>query len=96
MSESIEEIENEGINREQQEMGSLNHSFTEGRITGLLFNDKKFIVMPELSLDVGQIDLSQFGLEAKKELKPDLCLYPKNGIHFNKSHDVPRMLEMPY
>ncbi|EDN66253.1 protein containing DUF820 [Beggiatoa sp. PS] len=31
--------------------------------------------MPELSLDVTQIDLNQFGLKSKDELKPDVCVY---------------------
>ncbi len=47
------ELEDEG-----RAMPSRNHSLTMGRVTGLLFNDERFTVMPELSLDVSQIDLS--------------------------------------
>ncbi|RKZ80700.1 MAG: hypothetical protein DRR19_23170 [Candidatus Parabeggiatoa sp. nov. 1] len=70
------QIENEELNR-----GSLNHSFTVGRIAGLLFNDERFTMMPELTLDASQIDLSQFGVKAKKELKPDISIYPNTVKH---------------
>jgi hypothetical protein len=36
---------------EVPDMPSKNHSLTMGRITGLLFNDERLIVMPELCLD---------------------------------------------
>jgi hypothetical protein len=39
-------------NEEYQEMGSLNHSIVQAQITGLLYPDKRFRVMIELSLDV--------------------------------------------
>ncbi len=44
-------------------------------------------------MDTSQIDLTQFGLKAKKELIPDLCVYP--NIVKRKRRDVLRMLEMP-
>jgi Uma2 family endonuclease len=50
--------------------------------------------MPELSLDASQIDLSQFGLKTKEELKPDICLYP-NNVWYSESTDILKMLEMP-
>jgi len=63
---------------------SKNHSLAVGRLSGLLFNDERFIVMPELSLDMNQIDLSQYGLKAKDELVPDICLYSEeNSIDFS-------------
>jgi len=74
-------------------MGSLNHSFTVGRLIGLLFNDPRFTIMPELSLDPGQIDLSIFGLQAKRELKPDISIYP-NTIQ-RQRRDVIRIKQMP-
>jgi Uma2 family endonuclease len=80
---------------EAQEMGSLNHSIVQTQIAGLLLNDKRFRVMVELSLDVSQIDLSQFGLKTKEELKPDICLYAKDQIKAHKSHDVMKMPNMP-
>ncbi|MDM8559051.1 Uma2 family endonuclease [Candidatus Parabeggiatoa sp. HSG14] len=75
------------------DMGSLNHSFTIGRIAGLLFNDERFTVMPELTLDASQIELSQFGVKAKKDLKPDISIYP-NTVK-RQRRDVIRMSQMP-
>lgn len=74
-------------------MGYLNHSFTVGRIAGILFNDKNFTVMPKLTLDASQIDLSQFGVKAKKELKPDISIYPHTVKR--QRRDVIRMSQMP-
>ncbi len=93
MGELLKDIEDEVLNDEGKEMGSLNHSLAQGQILTLLSKDKRFRVIPELSLDTGQIDLSQFGLEAKKELKPDICVYP-NTLR-GKKPDILRMLEMP-
>ena len=78
---------------DDDEMGSVNHSVVQGRIAGLLFNDGRFTVMPELSLDISQIDLSQFGIKAKNELKPDICLYPNNVG--GKKRDILRMPDKP-
>lgn len=41
-------------------MGSLNHGLTQGKLIVNLSNNKKFTVIPELSLDISQIDLSRF------------------------------------
>jgi len=60
---------------EEDEMGSVIHSATQAKLAGLLLNEDKFSVFTELSLDATQIDLSQFGLKSKDELKPDVCLY---------------------
>jgi len=78
----------------EQKMGSLNHSFVQTRLAGLLFNDERFTTLVELSLEVSQIDLSQFGLKAKDELKPDICLYPK-GKFCLRRRDLLRISEMP-
>jgi len=79
---------------EEEKMGSWNHSITQSRVASQLSNDERFVVPIELSLDISQIDLSQFGLKASGELKPDVCLYPssKSGI---KSRDILKMSEMP-
>jgi Uma2 family endonuclease len=61
------------------DMGSLHHSTTQANLTGMLINNKKLAVLVELSLDTKQIDLSQFGLKAKDELKPDVCAYIKHS-----------------
>jgi Uma2 family endonuclease len=75
MSEVLEEIKNEFFDDKVSDMGSVIHSRTLGRLTVLIGCDERFEVMPELSLDVTQIDLKQFGLKAKDELKPDVCVY---------------------
>lgn len=77
-----------------QKMPSVNHSFVQTRIAGLLLNDERFTPFVELSLDASQIDLSQFGLKTKEELIPDVCLY--EGIHrFNPSNDILKRTDMP-
>lgn len=81
-------------NEEYQDMGSLNHSFVQTRIAGLLFNDERFTTLVELSLDVSKTDLSQFGLKAKEELKPDVCIYPK-GTFGLRRRDLLRVSQMP-
>ncbi len=95
----VNAFENDKYEEEYQEyrrqtMPSRNHSLTVGRLTGLLFNDERFTVMPELSLDISQTDLSQFELKAKDELVPDICLY---SYELDKSEPVDeiKMAEMP-
>jgi len=68
-------LDDELLEDEEPNMGSVNHSLTTGRIAGLLFNDERFTVMPELSLDASQIDLKRFNLKAKDELVPDISVY---------------------
>ncbi len=64
------------IEEESLEMGSLRHSFIQARMPMLLsVYEDRFTTFVELSLDVSQTDLSQFGLKIKEELKPDICLY---------------------
>ncbi len=77
---------------ENQEMGSYNHSLAQAQLTGLFFNDKRFSVFIELSLDVSQTDLSQFGMKTKEELKPDICLSAEPQIlsYFEIAHAVAR------
>ncbi len=84
-------------NRESQEMGSLNHSFTQARITALLSGNEKFTTFVKLSLDVSQTDLSQFGLKSKDELKPDVCLYKavSGSPEPDPQDDVLRVSQMP-
>jgi Uma2 family endonuclease len=90
---TLVEFENKGY----QDVGSLNHSIAQARLTTLLStgNEDRFTVMVELSLDASQIEnISQFGIKAKEELKPDICLYP-NSVWFSEPTDILRMLEMP-
>jgi len=93
MSELIE-FEEEISENEEPRMLSRNHSFLMGRITGLLFSDERFTVMPELSLDASQIDLSQFYIKAKDELIPDISLYP-NEVGLGSPLDELKMKDMP-
>ncbi len=90
MSEYMIELQEE----EYQEMGSLNHSIVQAQITGLLYPDERFRIMVELSLDASQIDLSQFGLKTKDELKPDICLY-QGRRELSIPDDILKMTEMP-
>ncbi len=69
-------LDDELLEDEESDVGSVNHSLVQARLTSLLFsNDDKFTVMVELSLDASQIDLSKFNLKAKDELVPDVCAY---------------------
>jgi Uma2 family endonuclease len=94
MSELIEL--DEVLENEEPRMPSKNHSFLMGRITGLLFNDERFTVMPELSLDASHIDLdlSQFDIKAKDELIPDISLY-SNEVNLSEPLDEMKVKDMP-
>ncbi|OQY51398.1 MAG: hypothetical protein DRR08_11470 [Candidatus Parabeggiatoa sp. nov. 2] len=94
MTELVEFKEIEYQEDEVREMPSRNHSFVQTRIASLLFNDERFTPFVELSLDASQIDLSQFGLKAKDELIPDVCVYP-SSVGFNDDDDDLKMLDMP-
>jgi Uma2 family endonuclease len=92
MSEVVA-LDEEGIADKDKGMGSLNHSLVQGNLTVLLSYDERFTVLPELSLDVSQIDLNQFGLKIKDELKPDISAYlePPKSV----SVDILRVQQMP-
>lgn len=76
-----------------EEVGSYNHSLVQARIVGLMMESREYSAFIELSLDTEKIDLSQFGLRTKDELKPDICLYrePKGLI----DRDILKMKEAP-
>ena len=78
---------------ENYDMGSLNHSIIQARLARWLPDDN-FTIAIELSLDASPIDLSQFGLKIKEELKPDICLYP-SSVGLRQLGDVTKMSEMP-
>jgi len=86
-------LEDEILEDEDSNMGSINHSIAQVRIASLLNNDARFTVMTELSLDISQHDFSQYGIKAKDEIKPDICLYP-NTIDW-QDIDILKMKEMP-
>ncbi len=76
-------------------MGSWNHSFVQSRLVRLLPEEDKFIVHIELSLDISSLELSQFDIKAKDELKPDICIYPANRRGLSRPRDILKMSEMP-
>jgi Uma2 family endonuclease len=90
------EIENNAIDGED-EMGSLNHSTVQTNLAGLLkFKcDKKLAVMTELSLDISQHDLSEYRLDAKEELKPDVCAYIELPAIPETENDLLKVSQMP-
>jgi Uma2 family endonuclease len=91
----LTEMDEEYQQNDIQKTLSKNHSLITGRITGLLFNDERFAVMPELSLDTTKIELSQFGLKAKDELIPDICVYNSTAVEFIDVEDVSKVADMP-
>lgn len=88
------ELDDESPEDEVEKMPSRNHSLIVGRITGLLFNDNRFTIMPELSLDTSQIELNQFNLKAKDELIPDISIY-QEVIDLSEPLDELKMKDMP-
>ncbi len=80
------------FNEEEIGMGSLYHSATQTHLANLLYNNERFVVLVELSLDTGQIDLSQFGLKTKTEMKPDLCVYKRQLEPKLKKYLLPKRL----
>ncbi|NJO16962.1 MAG: Uma2 family endonuclease [Thioploca sp.] len=87
---TTESVENE----ENFDMGSWNHALVQSRLNRLLPDDK-FTLVTELSLDISTIDLSQFNLKARGELKPDICLYPPTRRGLSRPTDILKMSEMP-
>lgn len=90
---SVSFDENEVLDNEDVNMGSINHSLTQAMLAYLLSSDKRFTVMTELSLDISEHDFSEYGIKAKDEIKPDVCIY-SNNIGFQKI-DIVRMTNMP-
>ncbi len=86
MTELVEFEDKGHQDEEAKEMGSLNHGIAQANLTALFYNDERFRAITELSLDPSQIDLKQFGVKAKDELIPDICLYHR---------DIMKMTEMP-
>ena len=82
--DEIEEFEN---------MGSFNHGYIQVRLGILLDRLGNFTPVNELSLDVSGVDLSNFDLRTKEEIKPDICLYHKRGL--SRPRDILKMHEMP-
>lgn len=90
MSEKIDDEDNK---IKESSMGSINHSLAQARLTSLLDSDERFTVLTELSLDVSQHDFSKYGVKARDEIKPDICLYP-NTMDFHDL-DIVKMTDIP-
>ena len=86
-------LDDEVLEDGESDMGSVNHGITQARLAAALIDDERFSVITELSLDISQHDLSQYGIKAKDEIKPDVCLYP-NSIGLQEL-DVVKMTDMP-
>ena len=89
-------IENNAIDGED-EMGSLYHSVVQTNLAGLLkFKcDKKLAVMTELSLNISQHDISEYRLDVKEELKPDVCAYLELPAIPETENDLLKVSQMP-
>jgi Uma2 family endonuclease len=97
MSEVInfkDEEFDEGVGRD---MPSKKHSMAQTNLTGLLYNDERFIIFVELSLDASSIDLRQFDLKNKDEVIPDISVYlePPPDQDDGLGDDEVRVSKMP-
>lgn len=78
---------------ESLDVGSFNHGYLLIRLGILLDRLDAYTAVGDVSLDVSSVDLSQFDLKTREEIKPDVCLYPKRGLLQPK--DILKMKEMP-
>jgi Uma2 family endonuclease len=95
MSDSYE-VEHNGIDGED-EMGSFNHSrvqFNLGLLLGTYVKNKLHFAT-ELSLDISQHDLSEYRLDGKYEIKPDVCAYFEPPIIPKTEDDLVTVSKMP-
>jgi len=99
MSDLVMESERINSDHENKEMGSQNHSILQARLAGLLLPDERYTVATELSLDVQNMNVSDWFKEAKTELKPDICLYSTDSdfdfIDTRVEDDILRRTDMP-
>jgi len=56
---------------EDVDVGSFNHALVQANLTRLLGNLGKYTVCTELSLNVSNVELNQFDIDNKMEVKPD-------------------------
>jgi len=64
-------------------------------LASLLDQEERFFVLTELSLDISQYDLSEYRLDAKNEIKPDVCVYLKRPIIPVQETDLITVSQMP-
>jgi len=89
----VYEDETEESTEESVDVGSFNHSTIQVNLAYLLKRLGVYTVSADLSLDVSNVDLSEFHLLLCAEVKPDLCVYSKRKL--DPANDILRMTEMP-
>ena len=97
MSQIIERFDEEMLENEELDMPSFKHSRVQTNLTVLLGNEERFETFVELSLDIGDIDLSRFRIKAKDELVPDICVYSESSPQLDETvdDDLLKVPEMP-
>lgn len=86
-------VDEEFVPEEIAEMGSLNHSYFQAKLTGLLLDFEEYIVFTELTLDVRNAPWDTLQVRSQNSLKPDICLYRSRILDL--SADILQMTEMP-
>lgn len=81
------------VEEESIDVGSFKHSAAQANLAFLLKRIGKYTVLTDLSLDISQVDISQFDINMKEEIKPDVCIYLKRQR--NLQNDILLMAEMP-
>lgn len=92
VAEEVAEDFNEEI-EEVTDIGSFNHGYLQMRLGMLFAQTGKYTPISELTLDVSGIDVSQFGLRSKEEIKPDISVYSRRGL--SRPQDILKMSDMP-
>jgi Uma2 family endonuclease len=85
---------------EDSDVASWNHGWIKLQLgKTFLLDTPEYVPNLELSLDISKVDLSEWDihLDEKRELKPDVCLYPvsKYPRGLRKPVDILRMTDMP-
>lgn len=70
-------------NQQDEEMPSLNHSYICLQILRQLLQNEEIEPLPELTLDIAN------------GLTPDISIFPREQVHPNFFHDVPKFQQMP-
>lgn len=76
---------------EAEDMGSLNHSYLQSKLSALFLTTTPYLALTELSLDTAPIK-DKFP-EAGDSIVADVAIYPTRQINLAK--DVVKMVEMP-
>ena len=87
MSQEIKLLDDEILENEELDMPSFKHSRVQTNLTILLGNKEQFETFVELSLDIGAMDLTRFGIKVKDELIPDICVYTESSLFLDEDID---------